>query len=441
MRDKFLFLVSHSLKKKFTSKSFIITNIVLLVLLVGIINIQGIISFFGGDFDKDTNIYIIDNSVYNLEDKFKEIYDATNEATGMSFENIVFKETDKTSKELEEELVGTTDILIEIISNEESYISAKIVSEGYIDTMLNQVLTSSLNTIKYEIAITNSGIDPEELASVLTPITTERIILDENKKAEGESMEMIMSMLFPTLILPFYMLTLFLVQIIGGEINEEKQTRSMEVIISNVTPKTHFFSKILSANIFVVAQSILLVGYSGVGMFISKLLSTKSTTSGVTDALGGFDGVMDTLRSTGILDNIAITITLAVILLILSFLAYSLIAGILASMTVSIEDYQQIQTPIIMISVAAYMLAIMAGNFEGSVFIRVLSYIPLLSCLLCPALFIIGQVGIIDILIAVIVTVIFDWILIKYGMKIYKTGVLNYSTDKMWSRIFKAVKQ
>ena len=44
-------------------------------------------------------------------------------------------------------------------------------------------------------------------------------------------------------ILPFCMLIVLLVQLIGGEINEEKTTRSMEVIISNVPPKVHFFSQ------------------------------------------------------------------------------------------------------------------------------------------------------------------------------------------------------
>ena len=41
--------------------------------------------------------------------------------------------------------------------------------------------------------------------------------------------------------------------------NPEKSTRSMEIIISNVSPKTHFISKILSSNLFVIIQGALLI--------------------------------------------------------------------------------------------------------------------------------------------------------------------------------------
>ena len=58
-------------------------------------------------------------------------------------------------------------------------------------------------------------------------------------------MELVMGVAFPIMILPFFMLTMYLVQMIGAEINEEKTTKSMEIIISNVSPKTHFFSKLI----------------------------------------------------------------------------------------------------------------------------------------------------------------------------------------------------
>ena len=71
--------------------------------------------------------------------------------------------------------------------------------------------------------------------------------LDENKNDLEENMNIIMSSVFPILILPFFMLSLFLVQMIGAEVNDEKTTRGMEIIISNVSPKTHFFSKIIAS--------------------------------------------------------------------------------------------------------------------------------------------------------------------------------------------------
>ena len=93
-----------------------------------------------------------------------------------------------------------------------------------------------------------------------------------------------------------------------------------------------------------------------------------------------------------------------------------------------------------MISLLGYYLAIMAGMFNGSVFIRVLSYVPFISCLLSPALLVIGQIGVVDVIISIVVLGLLDFVLIRYGLKVYKIGILNYSTDKMWSKIFKAIK-
>jgi len=110
-------------------------------------------------------------------------------------------------------------------------------------------------------------------------------------------------------------------------------------------------------------------------------------------------------------------------------------------MTVSMEDFSQIQTPIMMVSLLGYYLSIMSGLFSGSIFIRILSYIPFLSPLLSPALFITNQIGIIDIIISIIISIIFNYLLAKIGLKIYKVGILNYSEDKMWRKIFKAIKE
>jgi len=136
---------------------------------------------------------------------------------------------------------------------------------------------------------------------------------------------------------------------------------------------------------------------------------------------------------------IALAVTI-IVMLILSFLAYSLIAGILASMTTNMEDFQQIQTPIMLVLLAGYYLAIMAGMFDGSILIRILSYVPFISCLVSPSLYIIGQINMIDVIISIVVLIITIALMTKYGLRVYKVGILNYSNEKIWSRFAKALK-
>lgn len=435
MMNKFWFLTKSSFLKKLKSKWFLIVNILLLVVIIGIVNIDSIIKAFGGDFNDTNEIVVLDKTDISY-DIFEKNLMSYNETLDMEYTFDISKSI-KSEDEIKEEIKNTDKVLIILENSDTSYLKASIISDSYIDTMYYQLLYQALSTTKTEIAFNLTDIKEEELLKLTSNIPVERILLSDDKNTEEENMEMIMGTVFPTVILPFFILVIFLVQMIGAEINEEKQTRSMEVIISNVSPKAHFFSKVVASNVFVLLQGFLLILYAIIALVIRNYTGVGSASS-ITSQISN---VWDSLIASGFVDRLTYIIPLTLILMILSFLTYSLVAGILASMTVSMEDYQQIQAPIMMICLAGYYLAIMAGMFKGSVLIKVLSYVPFLSCLLSPALLVIGQIGIVDVIISIIILCIFNYILIKYGLKIYKIGILNYSTDKMWSKLFRAIKQ
>ena len=433
MMNKFWYLTKFGLSKKIKSKSFVISNIVLLVLIVCIINIDGIISFFGGDFDEKVKIYLVDNthiSASSFTNNFNQVNSSVYTSEEVNNNELVLENNIK-----EDDIKGTRDIIVELNNDELNLLSARIISDNYIDTITYQIINQSISSTKYELALKNSNIDVEELNKISSPPVIERVILDEEKNSEKENTNIIMSVVFPTLILPFFMLIILLVQSIGTEINEEKSTRSMEIIISNVSAKTHLFAKILSGNIFIIFQTILIFLYGILGFLLRSF--TPNVTGGMSDTI---KNVLSSLQSSGIMDKLIVIIPITLVLMLLSFLAYSLLAGILASMTVNIEDYQHVQLPIILICLISYYLSFMASMFDGSTFIKVLSYFPLISCLLSPALLMIGQVTIIDVFVSVGIMILFIYVIIKYGLRIYKIGILNYSTDNMWKKIFKAVK-
>lgn len=434
MMNKFWFLTQSSFLKKIKSKWFLIVNILLLVVIVGIVNVDSIIKAFGGDFNDTNEIVVLDKTDMSY-DLFEKNLKSYNETLDMKYTFDISK-TIKTEEEIKKEIKDTDKVLIVLENSDTSYLKASIISDSYIDTMYYQLLYQALSTTKTEVAFSLTDTNKDELLKLTSNISVDRILLSDDKNTEEENMEMIMGTVFPTVILPFFILVVFLVQMIGAEINEEKQTRSMEVIISNVSPKAHFFSKVVASNGFVLLQGLLLILYGILALVIRNytgISSASSITSQISD-------VWNSLVASGFVDKLTYIIPLTLILMVLSFLTYSLVAGILASMTVSMEDYQQIQAPIMMICLAGYYLAIMAGMFQGSTLIRILSYVPFLSCLLSPALLVIGQIGIFDVVISIIILCIFNYILIRYGLKIYKIGILNYSTDKMWSKLLKAVR-
>ena len=75
MKNKLKYLTKISLNKKIKSKWFFIANIFLLILIVGLMNIDSIIKFFGGDFENITEILVINNTEYDIFEDIKINYD------------------------------------------------------------------------------------------------------------------------------------------------------------------------------------------------------------------------------------------------------------------------------------------------------------------------------------------------------------------------------
>lgn len=437
MKNKLKYLTKISLNKKIKTKWFVIANICLFVLIVGLVNADSVIKFFGGDFNKVTDILVIDNTEKEIYDDIETYYSEYSKyVEDMSKTEISLYED--TLEKAKEEVKEKDSILLVINEDESNFINAEMIVNKDVDPIISQIINTSLNTVKTNIALKHYNISESMLATIDMPVTIEKTSLDDSKSTD-EMMDLVMGVAFPIMILSFYMLTMFLVQMIGAEINEEKTTRGMEIIISNVSPKVHFFSKLIASNLFVLIQGGILFIDVALALIIRIFVGGGS----LNNLAGDLDisSIIKSLSETGFIDNLVYIIPITLILMILTFVAYSLVAGILASMTTNMEDYQQVQTPIIIISLVGYYLSMMAAMFDGSIIIRILSYVPFISALLAPALLVLGQIGKIDILIALVILIGTIYILFKYGLRIYKVGILNYSSNGLWKKMFKAVKQ
>lgn len=425
MNKKFWYLTRVSLKKKICSKWFLVTNIILAIAIICIINLNSIVKFFGGDFSDNLTIYLVDNNT-NMADYFKNTLESLDED-----KKLTIKSEDKSLDELKKDLKDS-EVIVVLNSDNEEYLKSDVISNSKIDNGVYQEIANSLNATKATIGMINANIDPIVLSNISMPTTINRTLLNDTSSID-ENMEIVMNSVFPTIILPFFMLVVFLVQMVGGEICEEKTTRSMEIIISNVSPKIHLFSKVLASNIFVIIQGLLLIIFAFIGLGINKYLTKTSPLSLISSLVGNVDLSILT-------DKLLVLVPTTLLLMLLSFLSYAILSGILASMTVNIEDFNQLQSPVMLLSVLGYYLAITASMFKGSTLIHILSYLPFLSAFLSPTLYIIGEISAFEIIISIIIMILFIVLLLKKGIKVYKNGILNYSTDKVWNRVFKSMK-
>ena len=428
MKNKAWFLIKQSLKKKMDTKWFKIVNVLICLLLIGVINIDKIINVFGGDFKDTINIYLTGDNNY-LEGF--NAYFLTNKKIVNDEKTYEIAYSSDSIDTLKEKIADTNNIVVNINLDTAEYLKADIISYNKIDTITYNLLSTSLTGMKTSMALNYNGVSSEEMAKITSPISINRVVTNEKEITASEDATNMSLVVF---LVPFFMLIVLLVQMIGAEINDEKTTRGMEIIISNVPAKVHFLCKIASSTIFVIAQSLLLLLYSGLGFLIHGGLGTGLGESNI------IGNLFASLQASGTLDLLAKGAPILIVIFLLSFFIYATLAGVLASMTTSAEDFQQLQTPLMIVLMLGYYIGIMAAAFKGSIFIRIISYIPFLSSMVAPITYILGETTIVDLGISAVVLLITCIFLFKYGIRVYKVGILNYSSKDLWKKVFKSLK-
>ena len=94
MTNKLKFLTKMSLDKKIKTKWFLIANLIFAVMVIGLINIDSVIKFFGGDFDETQEILVIDE--VGVIDAFETYFDESSKYLSDYVDTDIVEYTDLT---------------------------------------------------------------------------------------------------------------------------------------------------------------------------------------------------------------------------------------------------------------------------------------------------------------------------------------------------------
>ena len=72
MKNKLKYLIKMSLDKKIKTKWFIVANVIFFIAIAGLVNIDNVVKFFGGDFEETTHIMVLDE--VGVYDTFSATY-------------------------------------------------------------------------------------------------------------------------------------------------------------------------------------------------------------------------------------------------------------------------------------------------------------------------------------------------------------------------------
>ena len=289
------------------------------------------------------------------------------------------------------------------------------LNDSDLDMVKTLTFQDSLSKIQSQLNAKNASLDQDqEEILAKTPIINKI----EDEKTDNK---MIGQLIYFVLIFLMYMVLMSFVNLVLSDIATEKGTKMIEFIFSSVRPGDYFAGKMLGNFIAVFVQIITYVIFGLIGFFIVK-------------SRGLFDGLdlsfTLTSSSYGIIAEI-------VALFLLGIFIFLVIAGMLGSFATKVEDAGKMGTPLIFVTIILFFLAMSLQKKGDIMLTQVLSYIPLASTFFMPLRLLNGYAGLSQGLISIAILIVTIFLVYRFGEKVYKRNILNYSTDNWFTRRFK----
>lgn len=426
MTKKFKYLVGYSIKKRVAKKSFLVANIILGILIIALCNIGNIISAFGGDFSDEYKIYLYDETA-------KDASTALIANLGESQSVFKVEKKDSFDETKKEEILKETDCILVLKMSDKGYLFADCFANDL--SLSNETtLKNAVSNVKYQFWLSENS----ELTDKINDFNQSpsfNLTLPEDTDSGME--KALMTGLSMVIIIPTFMLLIFMIQFIGVDIIEEKSSRSIEVIISNVPAGTHFASKIISTIIFMIIQGALLLLYTGVGSIVAIFAGGMDVSSGIPSGIGESFGI-DAQIISSVLSKLPMTIVSVLLFILVGYTLYLVMIAVLSAMANSMEDYQSFQAPIMILLLLSFYIAIFGIQFDGSTFMKIMGYIPFFSPILAPVLYLTGTYSILEVIISFVVLAFSTTLVVYFGIPLYKASILDYSEGNLLKK-FKRV--
>lgn len=408
--NSFWIILFHTFLSKFKTKSFLITTAITLILVIGLTNLTTIIETFSGE-DEKTEVAVIDQSS-SLLPVIQEAIQTMNEDVKL----ISFEESEELAKKEVEEGNYSGLLIVDVDSSKlpvATYYTMDIAESSLSDNLLN-----SIQLVKNQLAANQLNLTNEQLVKLNEPVSFEKIALVKDAKTE-EELSQARGLVYILLFLIYFAVVLYS-GMIATEVATEKSSRVMEILISSVSPIKHMFAKILGVGLLSLTQLALLMI---VGYF--------SLTSN--DSMGSMEGFL------GFSEVPVSTIIYAAIFFILGYFLYATLAALLGSLVSRIEDVQQMITPMTLLIVAGFMIAMFGLSAPDNTFVTITSYIPFFTPMLMFM-----RVGMLNLpfwepILGIIILVATIMILAIFGARVYKGGVLMYGKSNSYKDIKKAL--
>ncbi|MCX7542345.1 ABC transporter permease [Corynebacterium sp. P5848] len=293
----------------------------------------------------------------------------------------------------------------------------ELVSESSADTDSLAVLRAAQGEITGEELLSTLGVSADRVAEITAAGTVTTVRVDGGSDGGAFGDPRTAGTVMVTLIgLGVLVMSVMMFAItIGSAVIEEKSSRVVELMVATVRPLDLLWGKI--------------IGVGGVGLaFVATLFAVTAAGLGLTGIGERFDVEID------------LTV-LPVLLLfyILGYLFFSVLYAAAGSLVSRMEDFQGVQTPVILLLMAVIYLPFFGLAQVDSTFMRAAAWVPPFSSSTIPLQYAVGNVGVGGVLGAALLlalaTVATSWL----AARIYRSSILHTGSPVGWLKALRRV--
>ena len=401
-------VIAFTIKDMAKRKSFIISTLIILVLIVIGFNIPNIMKAIIGDNEStgETNLLIVDSTdlfegtlqSINQMDIGYNVQVANNE---VSFDDIKGRIENKDINEA---------MMIE--QKEDGTYKLRYIVENMTQVAsVPEDLINALNTLYTNLQISKLGLTQEQMAS-LSPNFEFTIEQTEEQEVSGNLF--VIMMLSIVLFYAIY----FCAYQVSSSITTEKTSKIMETLVTSTSPRTIVLGKTIGIGIVGLIQICVIVGVA--------LLSAKA--------------FLDPEILNSVLDMSMMTPYLGIMTIvyfILGYFAYALLYALTGSTVSKPEDIQSANTPVAILAVVGFYLSYFTMMNPTSELNQFAAIFPISSPFCMPFRIMMGIASTSEIILSIVILVITILIIAQVAIKIYSNAILNYGTRMTFRDIVK----
>lgn len=271
---------------------------------------------------------------------------------------------------------------------------------GGFDNNISNIIKSNY---KYNIALPEAGIDANKLMEI------DNTIPNIDYQAFGRNSMIGYGLSYLSLMFLYFMILIF-GQTIATNIAKEKSSRTMELLITNVKPKSLIIGKVMAG--FVL--SLLMIALVAVAVTIGLMINL-----GANEEVKEFINYVFTQIK-------ALDILIFVIFGLIGVTMYYFVFASFGSLVSKIEELPQALSPVTMAVVIAFMVPMTSMSSPDSTVMKVASLVPFSAPLAMPARFLMTVVPTWEVMLSLGILILTTILLAFMSIKIYRQGTLNY---------------